>query len=248
MRVILRFPKFILAGLILVGAMLTGAIAQARSLEGRITSGQDAGLPKSSVIEVTLADVSLQDAAAVVIAKTTFRARSLPVDYKLRYNAGKLKPNMTHALQVTAGGELIYISTEHIPVTGAERRIDVRVSKVGDQAEQGPALWNDWRADRIRGVPVLKAQSSLTLGSDGNVTGNAGCNRMNGTLSIQGDNGLSFGPMATTRKMCEPQAMDQEAKFLDVLAKTKKFRIDAKHGTLHLLSSKGKTLAVLSRG
>lgn len=243
------FPKSILAALLLAAIFMTGASAQTRLLEGRIIYGQGAALPKSAVIEVTLADVSLQDAAAVVIAKTTFRARALPAEYRLRYDSGKLKPNMTYALQarITAGGELIYISMEHIPITGAERRIDIRVSKVGDQAEQGPALWNDWRADKIRGVKNLKPGSTLTLASDGRVTGNAGCNGMNGTLSISGDNGLSFSPLATTRKMCEPQTMDQETKFLDALAKTRQFRTDATRDTLHLLDRKGKALVVLKR-
>jgi heat shock protein HslJ len=68
-------------------------------------------------------------------------------------------------------------------------------------------------------VRVLVAGTSLTLrfGPDGDFTASAGCNRLMGTGRFRGDRFIIVGPLASTRRHCEPPRMDQErwfAKFL----------------------------------
>ena len=48
------------------------------------------------------------------------------------------------------------------------------------------------------------------------VSGSAGCNDYNGAYTLDGDK-VTIGPLATTRKACEPAVMDQEAAFLTAL-------------------------------
>lgn len=59
---------------------------------------------------------------------------------------------------------------------------------------------------------------TLAFATDGRVSGSAGCNSYSGSYA-SADASLSFGPAATTRKMCaEPaQIMEQEQQFLQAL-------------------------------
>jgi len=69
-------------------------------------------------------------------------------------------------------------------------------------------------------VSVLAATTlSMAFSDDGRVSGSAGCNNYSGTYQSAGSS-LSFGPAATTRKMCaDPQRiMEQEQQFLKALA------------------------------
>lgn len=59
--------------------------------------------------------------------------------------------------------------------------------------------------------------------ADSTVSGNAGCNMMNGRITLEGENGLSFGPVATTRMMC-PEA-DVETSLLAALDGVRAFEV-----------------------
>lgn len=85
-------------------------------------------------------------------------------------------------------------------------------------AENVPqALVGTWLAEDIAGRGVIdNLQSTLEIRDDGTYGGMAGCNHFTGTFSLAGAK-ITFGPAATTRKMCVPAVMDQERKFLDAL-------------------------------
>ena len=74
-----------------------------------------------------------------------------------------------------------------------------------------------------------KQQPYLTLDSEGNVHGNAGCNGLNGSYQLN-NYSLSFGAIATTRKACPD--MTGEQAFLQALKATNGFRIDGELLTL----------------
>jgi heat shock protein HslJ len=64
--------------------------------------------------------------------------------------------------------------------------------------------------------------------AEGTVAGSAGCNNYNAAYELEGDNAISFGPPATTRKLCaDPEGiMEQEAQFLAALQSAVAYRID----------------------
>jgi heat shock protein HslJ len=64
--------------------------------------------------------------------------------------------------------------------------------------------------------------------AEGTVTGSAGCNNYNAAYELDGEDGISVGPAAATRKMCaEPEGiMEQEAQFLAALQSAVEYRID----------------------
>ncbi|GGR63963.1 hypothetical protein GCM10008959_27640 [Deinococcus seoulensis] len=66
------------------------------------------------------------------------------------------------------------------------------------------------------GVPVKNNLPRLTF-TGNRVTGTAGCNRVNGTVSIRGDS-VTFSALATTRMACTPAVTAQEQVFLNALS------------------------------
>ncbi|KOF18966.1 hypothetical protein AC244_13355 [Ensifer adhaerens] len=78
-------------------------------------------------------------------------------------------------------------------------------------------LVGTWLAEDIAGRGVIdNLQSTLEIRDDGTYGGMAGCNHFTGTFSLSGAK-ITFGPAASTRKMCVPAVMDQEQKFFEAL-------------------------------
>lgn len=78
-------------------------------------------------------------------------------------------------------------------------------------------LIGTWLAEDIGGGGVIDdLQSTLEIRDDGTYGGMAGCNHFTGTFSLSGSK-ITFGPAASTRKMCVPAAMTQEQKFFEAL-------------------------------
>ena len=64
----------------------------------------------------------------------------------------------------------------------------------------------------------------MTLGSDGRAYGNAGCKHWFASYEQQGDR-LTFGPAGSTRKLCAPAIMEQEARCLASLESVERWDI-----------------------
>ena len=77
------------------------------------------------------------------------------------------------------------------------------------------------------GVVSTMAGTDLTadFGTDGNLTGNSGCNTYSATYKVDG-NKITIGPAATTRMACEQAVMDQEQQYLAALSTAATYRID----------------------
>jgi heat shock protein HslJ len=65
--------------------------------------------------------------------------------------------------------------------------------------------WADGHSTR----PSDPSKYVFELGSDGRVSGQADCNRLMGTYTIDAHT-LRFGPLATTRMACPPGSLDSE--------------------------------------
>ena len=76
------------------------------------------------------------------------------------------------------------------------------------------------------------AGATLSVEPGGRVTGETGCNRYTGEVTVDGAS-LTFGPLATTRMACEGPLQDQERAVLDALAGVTGWALDA-DGRLHL--------------
>ncbi|MEI2299290.1 META domain-containing protein [Ensifer sp. MJa1] len=98
-----------------------------------------------------------------------------------------------------------------------------------------------WLAEDIGGGGVIdNLQSTLEIREDGTYGGMAGCNHFTGTFSLSGKK-ITFGPAATTRKMCVPAVMEQERKFLDALRSELTWAVE---GTKLILAKPGGAAAM----
>lgn len=87
-------------------------------------------------------------------------------------------------------------------------------------------LDGEWNVTEVNGQNMLfeNTMPYVVLNvNDSTLSGNAGCNMINGKIVMGSDNGLSFGPVASTRMMC-PEA-DKEASFLTALNDVKTFEV-----------------------
>ncbi len=85
---------------------------------------------------------------------------------------------------------------------------------------------DEWVVEDIGGGGVIDfARTSMMFTEDGKVSGSGACNRYGGTYALNGE-GLSFGPIAATKKGCPPAVMDQENRFFAALESVDRFEID----------------------
>ena len=83
-----------------------------------------------------------------------------------------------------------------------------------------------WKLVELNGAAVEPGEGKelhMILRGDDQVGGYAGCNQFTGSVTVTGD-GLSFGPIASTRRMCA-DTMQQEDAFLQALENAHRFAI-----------------------
>jgi heat shock protein HslJ len=85
-----------------------------------------------------------------------------------------------------------------------------------------------WKLVEMRGEPALVLPNHqeahfVLVPVEHRIHGSGGCNLIMGSYETAGDQ-LSFGLLATTRKMC-PEIMQQEQTFLEVLDSVTHYRI-----------------------
>ncbi|WP_329039381.1 META domain-containing protein [Streptomyces sp. NBC_00178] len=84
-----------------------------------------------------------------------------------------------------------------------------------------------------------KDEARLTFGEDGTVEGNLGCNSFHGKAAVSGST-ITFGPLASTRKMCPGGAMELERALLGAMKGETTYTIA--HRTLSLTAKGGEGL------
>jgi len=104
------------------------------------------------------------------------------------------------------------------------------------------ATWKVTGVNNGKGAVVGIATTqdiTMEFAADGRVAGSSGCNRFTGSYTAQGSS-LTFGPAASTRKMCADQAvMEQEQHFLAALGTVR--TIQAEGDRLTLRTAEGAT-------
>ncbi|NIV36992.1 MAG: META domain-containing protein, partial [Anaerolineae bacterium] len=88
-----------------------------------------------------------------------------------------------------------------------------------------------WLLDKTITGTEITIEFTPGIGSeDSVVTGTAGCNTYQGvyteTTRAIGTNVIKFGPLATTRKMCDQALMEQEGLFLAALEAATSYKIE----------------------
>jgi heat shock protein HslJ len=83
-----------------------------------------------------------------------------------------------------------------------------------------------WQVTTFAGQTPLAAHPiTFEFDAEGNIAGDASCNRFGGACTIEGNN-LKIGPLRSTRRACEPEVMQQEHKFLSLLGAVTTWSMD----------------------
>ena len=83
-----------------------------------------------------------------------------------------------------------------------------------------------WKLVELNGAAVEPGEGKelhMILKGEDQVGGYAGCNQFTGSMTVTGD-GLSVGPIASTRRMCQ-NVMAQEDAFLQALENAQRYSI-----------------------
>lgn len=113
-------------------------------------------------------------------------------------------------------------------------------------AYSGKLQGTDWHIAEVGGQAVsTQSQGTFRIGTDGHVAGSSGCNDFSGTAKVSGHS-LHVGPLATTKKSCEPALMSQDQRFFEEIAKVATYAVDEK-GDMHLNDASGTTVVRLER-
>lgn len=98
-----------------------------------------------------------------------------------------------------------------------------------------------WVVEDIAGGGIIDRSRMTIEFLEGNrIAGRASCNRYTGSYELRGE-GMSVGPIATTRMACAPALMNQEQRFLAILESASDLRI-GRQGELVITSAEAGTL------
>lgn len=120
----------------------------------------------------------------------------------------------------------------------------------GTSAEDAPLINSYWALTAIDGDGFMMPEGMarephfVLHTEDNRVAGFAGCNRITGTYTLNGESLTFPGGMAMTRMAC-PVGMDTEQTFADILQRTTGWRIAGE--TLTLLDEDGADIAAFER-
>ena len=90
-----------------------------------------------------------------------------------------------------------------------------------------------WKLVELNGGAVAQGEDRelhMILRGEDQVGGYSGCNQFTGSVTVTGD-GLSLGPIASTRRMCA-QGMQQEDAFLQALEHAHRYSIAGENLTI----------------
>ncbi|RWL83345.1 MAG: hypothetical protein EOR67_03550 [Mesorhizobium sp.] len=134
-----RVAEFFIFGLVplVVGVLAVPEVTKAgeQTIAGEVTYRERIALPSDAVLVVELADVSLADAPAIVIAKRRIAPTGqVPIKFVIDFDPKAIQKGRTYALQarITVGEQLIFVTnTSHQldPLAGKPQAVLVKMPR-----------------------------------------------------------------------------------------------------------------------
>jgi len=129
------------------------------------------------------------------------------------------------------------------------RGSDIKTPNIDKLAKEGVRLESDlagaWVVEFIGERPVIdNSPAYIEFVEEGRVGGSSSCNRFAGAYALSGSS-LTFSKLVSTKKMCFPALMEQEARFLAALERVAKAQM--RDGLLNLLDVKDGVVFTASR-
>ena len=250
-------PTALIAGVLaaLMLALLglpSATLAQAGAkVTGEVLYRERIALPPSARVIVQLQDVSMADAAAVVLAEQTIdpQGKGPPYAFELPYDAAKIDSRFSYAVraQIKDGDTLLFTTTQRYAVItqgNPTSGIQIVVQMIGaSQPVSLPAemLDRDWNLTSLQSASsdiqdISGSKITIRFSADGKVSGSGGCNGFGGAYSAGTNSGLTISNIISTLIACEEPIHTLEQAYFSALQSVSSYALD---GTTRLQLSFG---------
>jgi putative lipoprotein len=236
------FGALVLAMPFAISAQNAPAESTAGIVTGVATYRERIAMPTNAVFEATLADVSKMDAPAETMGTAVMEnPGNPPYHFSISYDPRRIVDNHSYAVRATIkiGDRLAFTSDTSYPVIthGNGKEVNILLKSAGGRTaarETGHSHGNvplentTWRVTRLGDKDVVANQNQrapyiVLQSSEHRVSGSGGCNRINGTYTLEKQT-IRFGPIASTMMAC-PKGMDTEKDFMQALDAVRKWKI-----------------------
>lgn len=220
-------------------------------ITGELTYFARIALPPDALAIVELRDAEA-DPSQSVAAETRIatEGRQVPIPFTLTVDRETLDKDQTYQLR---GGILDGLQPGWIsePVTIDIDQTEIDLGTLIMKPYEAPAPFGvigmdkitdiEWVVEDIDGSGIIdNSNVTITFGEDGRIAGNGSCNRY--MAGWEEENGkLTISRAAATQMACAEALMNQEMKFLDILADVTFFAMTPE-GALALQTVDGRTL------
>lgn len=221
---------------LVIGMLLAPGVSDAgeQVLGGEVLYRERIALPPNAVLSVQLADVSVADAPAAVLAtQTVDPAGQVPIKFQLNFDPSVVRTNTNYALQasITVDDKLWFITdVRHEVDPLSDQPQTVLVRKVAAQDEPGAARSiydRDWLAQAVDGIETLpERRATFRVEQDGAISGKGFCNGYFAKAEIDGS-AIAIGHAGSTQMACAPELMAADAGLFDAFGRASSYRADA---------------------
>jgi heat shock protein HslJ len=221
-----------------------------------ITYSEAAPLPADAELDAWIADASPMPTIQALVAQGTLPMRERETTFALRYDGDRITDDHTYVLKavVRSGGQILLATdADTLVITRGHSNhatlvlrpvVQTPTASVAPGAQAGPAqttglTGSSWRLEDLAGTPaVAGVEATLEFVAGDRVSGNASCNRFNGTAKVSGSS-ITLGPLTSTRMACTSEAANaQETAYLKALNDAERFVLE---GVSLQIFSKGQT-------
>ena len=224
-----RLSRALLPVVLLLSVLMAGCSNQPakepvfREVSGQVIYLERLLLPAASRLEITLQDVSLADAPAVVIDRIVDNTPGTP-PYPFHFRVPEDKLIQGHSYSVSArilhDNKLLFITDTRYQVLAGDDDSDLMLIMTPVNHTPDASLQNTyWKLDSINDQKISvkegQREAHLILKQGNRVQGYSGCNQFSGNFRQQ-KNRLNFERMAVTRRACLPD-LRYESLYLGLL-------------------------------
>lgn len=232
--------------------LLSAGQAAAGTVTGSLYYLERIALPPDAVLEVVVADVSLADAPAKTLGRTTMApAGQAPIAFQVHYDDSAVQSSHRYAVRATirVAGGLLYATTQNHPVltgggTANAGRLKLERVPESNAAPDRSVEGTYWKLKTLGDTAITfegpGREPSVTLHSaDHRAAGSGGCNTFTGSYNLKPP-ALTFASTAATRRACV-HGMETESAYYAALALVRTFSVSG--DVLTLSDESGKALA-----
>ncbi len=248
----IRRAGTLLLALLVTGCAMTGRNQQPLEVSGQLAYRERIALAPGAAARIVVADVSVADRAAPVLAEQnlSLAGRQVPIPFALVLDPEQLQSHGRYSVRATISdpdGRLLWTTDSVYLIDPGLRSQDLgtlRLVRPASPAAGAPTVAGvEWVVEDVDGGGIIDfSRVTMNFQSDGRLAGRGGCNQYSGGYELDGDT-LSVGLLAVTNRACAPALMAQEDRFLSILQAANRLTA-GDHGALLVAGPKGRLRAM----